>query len=175
MSENEIGLDESIFDDDIDVDAIPDNPNHLPEDTYLCRITKAVLKLTAKKDKIGLTLTYQITEGKYAVMFPFTEWLWCPRKPKDAGPDFEWSPEEIRANSRLKKHFEAAGFGADEYRKTKPSELIGKYILVRTKNKKDSDDMERVNVAGVLSPDAENYDNMGSTGDKSGFADDPDF
>jgi hypothetical protein len=154
VSENTVGLDESIFDDDIDVDEIPDNPNHLPEDTYTCRIIKADLKPTKNGDKIGLTLNYQITEGPYSTAFPITEWLWCPRKPRkedgSVDKDYEWTPEETRANSRLKKHFLAAGYGIDEVRKTKPSELIGKYIKVRTKNKTDDSGMERVNVAGVL-------------------------
>lgn len=143
----------SIFDDDIDVDEIPDNPNHLPEDVYTCRIANAVLKLTAKKDKVGLTISYQISEGDYSSSFPFTEWLWCPRKRKDEnGEVIPFTVEETRANSKLKKRYESFGIGADEFKTTKPKDLIGIYVKVRTKNR-TQDDNERINVVQVLPVD----------------------
>src|SRR5690349_19354591 len=98
-------LDDNIFGGSIDIDEIPDNPNHLPEGTYTCRITKAVLKKTNAGDKVGLTLTYQIQDGEYKTMFPFTEWLWVPTSP--SGDDGTWTFEETRAQSRLKKRYEA--------------------------------------------------------------------
>jgi hypothetical protein len=140
----------SIFDDEIDVDEIPDNPNHLPEDVYTCRISNAVLKPTAKKDKIGLTISYQISEGDYASSFPFTEWLWCPRRQRDeAGELIPFTVEETRANSKLKKRYTAFGIGADEFKTTGPKDLIGLYVKVRTKNV-TQDDNERIKVVQVL-------------------------
>jgi len=143
----------SIFDDDIEVDEIPDNPNHLPEDVYTCRISNAKLKLTANKDKVGLTIWYQITEGDYASSFPFTEWLWCPRRKKDEkGNPVPYTVEETRANSKLKKRYEAFGIPADEFRTTRPENLIGLYVKVKTKNRQQ-DDQERINVSMIMPVD----------------------
>jgi len=139
-------LDDSIFGDDVDIDDIPDNPNHLPEDIYVCRISKAVMKPTNAGDKVGLTLTYQIIEGPYSSSFPFTEWLWIPKVEKGV----ELTVEEIRANSRLKNHFISAGFGADEIRGKKPRDLIGKVLKVKTRNKMDKDKNERINISNVM-------------------------
>jgi len=143
----------SIFDADIDVDEIPDNPNHLPEGVYTCRISNTKLKLTANKDKVGLTIWYQISEGDYSGAFPFTEWLWCPRKQKDSNGDpIPFTVEEIRANSKLKKRYEAFGIAADEFAAIKPKDLIGLYVQVQTKNrtqKSESGDQERINVYAV--------------------------
>lgn len=143
----------SIFDDDIDVDEIPDNPNHLPEDVYTCRVTNAVMKLTKNKDKVGLTVTYQITQGPYSSAFPFTEWLHCPRRQKDEdGNPIPFTVEETRANSRLKKRYEALGIPADEFAKTQPKDLVGLYVKVKTRNQ-TQDDMERINVRMVMPVD----------------------
>lgn len=136
----------SIFDDDIDVDDIPDNPNHLPEDTYICRVAKAVLKPTANKDKIGLTISYQIIEGPYRTMFPFTEWLHVPRK-----SEIETEEDKVKAarnNAKLKQRYIAFGIPADEFKSTTPQDLLNREVMVKTQNKKQ-DGQERINVRSV--------------------------
>lgn len=147
MADNLI-MDEDIFGDDVDIDDIPDNPNHLPEDTYICRITKAEMRPTKNNaQKIGLTITYQIDEGEYASAWPFTEWLEVVRKKVE-----DCNPDEKKAYSRMKKHFKAWGYPADSFKGVKPADLVGKYCKVRTRNKKDKDDptIERINVTGVF-------------------------
>jgi hypothetical protein len=140
----------ALFDDDLEIDEVPDNPNFLPDDVYHCKVTEAILKPTSKKDKIGITLKYQIIAGDYSIAFPFTEWLWVPRKPHK---DYEFTPEEKRANSRLKLHFAAAGYGADEMKKLGAKDFIGRELKVRTRNKPDSNGMDRPSVVAVMPVD----------------------
>lgn len=149
---DDIDLDGALFDDSLEIDEIPDNPNHLPDDVYTCQVMNAELKLTANKDKVGITLKYQIVDGPYSTAFPFTEWLWVPRAKKDpeTGKLIPFTVDEQRANSRLKKHFIAAGFGADEMKGKGAKDFLGKFMKVRTRNKKDNNGMDRPNVVDVM-------------------------
>lgn len=148
MSDEDLDLTGAIFGDDVDIDDIPDNPNHLPAGTYLCKIVDATLKLTRSKDKVGLTIKYQISEGEYSANWPFTEWLWVPRsKPEDR------TPEETRAFSRLKGHYKAYGFGADEMKKVSAKDLLGRMVLVTTKNRNENSSDEQIQIVNVQSPD----------------------
>lgn len=146
---------DAIFGGNIDLDEIPDDPNYLPEDVYTCRITKAVAKATANGDKVGLTITYQITEGEYSSAFPFTEWLQIPQIPrkKDGSLTRPLTVEEKKQFSRLKNHFTAYGFGADEILSVKPDALIGRYAKVKTSNKKQDDGTTRISIRAVMSVD----------------------
>jgi len=162
----DLDLEGTIFTDDVEIDEIPDNPNHLPEDTYTCQITEASMGLTNKKDKVGLTIKYQIVEGAYSTAFPFTEWIQVPVK---APGQEEWTPEQIKMQSRIKKHYEAAGFGADEMKGIKPSMMIGRILKVTTKNKKDGD-FERINIFSVSPLDDTGVSSEETSGGASPFS-----
>lgn len=150
----------SIFDGalDINIDEIPDNPNHLPEDVYTCRVTKAVMALTKKKDKVGLTITYQITEGPFKTSFPFSEWLQVPRS-----SDIHTEDDKVEAQrmlSKIKNRYIAMGIPADEMKDVQTQDLLNRLVKVRTKNK-TQDGTERINISSVMAVDGE--------GSESGF------
>lgn len=177
MSENttdENELTGSIFDDDVDLDEIPDNPNHLPADVYTCQITKAILK-KAKSGKIGLIITYQIKEGPYNSFWPFTEWLWAPRRAEMLADDEKDRVSAMRANSTIKKRYVAFGIPADEMKKTEPKDLVGLMVRVQTFNKNEDDQdgnaVERIKIRNVMS--AEDY--VGSDEGMDVFANTPDI
>lgn len=164
----------SIFGDDVDMDEIPDDPNFVPEGVYLCTVTSAVLAKTSKGDKVGLTLKYQIVKGEYEFAFPFMEWLWVPKIARGA----KALPEEVRAQSRMMKHFVAYGIPKDEHKTVKPADLVGKFVKVRTKNRKGENDTTRINIVDVISADNDDVltnDELAENGDDvsgSSIADD---
>jgi hypothetical protein len=147
--DEEFDANAAIFGDDVDLDEIPDDPNYIPEGVYLCSITGAVLKKTAKGDKVGMTIKYQIIAGEYDSAFPFTEWLWVPRVKPGEKP----TPEETRARSRMMNHFLAYGFPKDEHKTIQPSHLVDRQVKVQTRNKKQDDGTSRINIVNVLSVD----------------------
>lgn len=144
----------SIFDDDVDLDEIPDSANHLPADTYFCRVTKAILKKSERTGKIGLIISYQVSEGPYSTMFPITEWLWAPRGKDIRSDDEKVRVDAIRANAKIKERYVAFGIPADEMKSAEPKDLIGAFVRVKTYNKdekdQDGNQQERIKVQKVM-------------------------
>lgn len=95
------------FFDSVNVDDIPDNPNELPNNTYLFQVTSAELKPTKDGSKTGITFKYQIIEGAWSTFFPLVDWVRVP--------DANCKADEIpRMLSYLKMRLLAFGFTPDE-------------------------------------------------------------
>lgn len=140
-------MNDDIFGADIDIDEIPDNPNYIPDDVYLARVTKSVMKPTNAKDKVGITISYQIIEGDYSSAFPINEWLQVPQIAKGEKP----TVDDMRMLSKIKLRVISFGFGVDELKGLKPRDYIGREVKIKTVNRKDkqSDEM-RPNIHSTM-------------------------
>lgn len=93
--------------DSVNVDDVPDNPNELPNNTYLFEVISAVLGPTKDKSKTGITFKYQIVEGAWSSFFPIVDWVRVP--------DANCTADEIpRMLSYLKMRLLAFGFSPEE-------------------------------------------------------------
>lgn len=153
----------SFFDDAGDLDAIPDDPFALPDNTYKVRIIEARYGPTqgtkdSETPKFGITLKYQITEGKYSSFFPFTEWLHSPGKDDDKD-----ALEIQRSYSTLKKHFLALGFAVTELNDIKPDNgrdkegtvpmLVDREAYVKTVTRLDKNKRKQIQINDITPVD----------------------
>lgn len=99
-----------------DVNAIPDNPNELPDNTYHFRVTSAKFGPTQSGDKQGITFKYQIVEGAWSNFFPLTDWVQIPdgNTPQD---------KVARMLSYLKMRLLAFGFSPEEIQNFGPDDV----------------------------------------------------
>lgn len=121
------------FFDDVDVNDISDDPNKLPNNTYLFKITSAKFGPTNDGNKTGITFKYQIVEGAYSTFFPLTDWVRVPDK--NTRPD-----EKPRMLSYLKMRLLAFGYTPDEIQGFGPKmveDCIGREFFGTTSSKKD--------------------------------------
>lgn len=134
---------------DTDVNDIPDDPNHLPNDTYKMKVISAKVGETKPNPnnpnwtkKTGITFKYQIIEGSYSTFFPLNEWVRVP----DGNTKED---ETTRMLSYLKMRLLAFGFTPEEIQDFGPEtldEVMGREFYGTTSIKKDGD---RVNIKVV--------------------------
>lgn len=120
---------------DVDIDDIPDNPNELPNNTYLFQVTAAEVGPNKAKDKTQIAFKYQIIDGAWQSFFPLGDWVRVP--------DNKTKPEEIgRMLSYLKMRLLAWGFTIPEiqaFGKGDEKKTIGRKFYGTTSAKKDGD------------------------------------
>lgn len=101
--------------DDVDVDDIPDNPNELPNNTYLFQVIDAKVGPTKDGSKTGILFKYQIIEGPWSSFFPLADWVRVPDK--------NTKPDEIgRILSYLKMRLLAWGFTVNDIKAFGPGD-----------------------------------------------------
>lgn len=123
------------FFDDHDVDDIPDDPNHLPDNTYAFEVVKAEINPTKDGSKTGIVFRYQILNGEWATFFPLSDWVRVPDKNTE-------SDKVSRILSHLKMRLVGFGFTNDEIQKFSPDNLndcIGRRFYGTTRSKTNGD------------------------------------
>lgn len=125
-----------------DIDDIPDDPNSLPNNTYVFQVTGAKLGPTKDKSKNGITFRYQIIEGAWSTFFPITDWVQVP--------DDSVKAEEVdRMLSSIKMRLLAFGFPPEKIQKFGPKMVescIGRKFFGTTNIRKDKNDQNQIRV-----------------------------
>ena len=151
---------------DVEVDDIPDDPNELPNNTYMFKVTSAVIAKTKanpnkpeKAIKTGITWKYQIIEGAWSTFFPLSDWVQCP--------DENTKPEEVtRMLSNIKMRLLAFGFSVDEIKDFGPemiTETVGRNFYGTTYLRKDKETQRtNININKFKPIDDDDVDLMGN-------------
>jgi hypothetical protein len=113
--------------DGIDVASANDDPYSVPVDSYVCTITQAEAKATKAGDKVGLNLTYTISEGAYKGS-PISDWKEIPPKPETDDSDVQ--AEYMRKRSFLKQRMLSFGVPESRINAIEASDLIGIDLVV---------------------------------------------
>lgn len=112
-----------------DVEKIADDPNKLPDDTYLFKVTSAEHGASQNDAaRMQITFKYQIIEGPWSSFFPLTDWA---KTPENVDPG-----EVDRLLSHIKMRYRAFGFSDDEIGKLDPKKAkiaVGKTFWGTTK------------------------------------------
>jgi hypothetical protein len=137
---------DSWFDDaEVDIDDVPDNPNELPNNTYLFEVVQAKHSPTKNNaSKEGITFKYQIVQGPWSSFFPITDWSETPVKgvtPKDKAQ---------LMLSYVKMRLLAFGYSVDEIRSVaNPNNIgqcVGRKFYGTTKVTKNKDGQTQIRV-----------------------------
>jgi hypothetical protein len=140
--------DEGNLFDNVDIEALPEDPFGVPDGTYRFRITDVKFKVTnATKDlpvkKVGVTFSYAIADGPYEKRWA-SEWLYFPTK-----IDGEDEGKKVSALANLRNHLIAFGLSSSDlatfnHRNAKDM-LDGNEFYGTVVNKKDKQGVKRLN------------------------------
>lgn len=103
----------------LDLDSVPDNPWDVNSDTYLCEVAETKIAPTAKGDKEGLTILFEVLEGPFEGR-KIRDWKEVVRP---ADPT-HLTAHEMNCMSHIKDRYLALGVPAEEIKTTRPSALV---------------------------------------------------
>lgn len=140
--------DDSVFGDgmfeDVDFEAIPDDPFQLPPNTYIMRVTSA--KMNPGKENVNrysIAMVYEVIDGQYKGR-KVREWLHYPTKNDGVEAD-----KKVISLSLMKARLTAFGYAPDEIKsfnhRNYQEMMIGKEFAGTTYNQKDRNS-DQVNV-----------------------------
>ena len=122
-------MSDSIFG-DLDIASAADNPFEVPDNTYDCFLTDAVVRKSKDGTKKGLALTYRVASGDHEGK-NISEWKTIPEPEDPANP----SAEDKQAMSWLKQRMLSLGVPEARMNSVQPSDLVGTHVYVTVKNK----------------------------------------
>lgn len=115
---------------DLDFDSVPDDPFYIPDNSYLAYVTDVKTGPTKAGDKVGLTLTYTISDGEYEGR-KVTEWKQIVQPADPAHP----TAEEAKTLSYLKARMLDLGIPANRLASITPDDLQGIKVVIGVINK----------------------------------------
>lgn len=124
---------------DIDFGSVPDDPFAIPDNSYIAYLTEVKSGPTKAGDKIGLTLTYTITDGEFTGR-KVTEWKQIVTPADPAHP----TAEEARSLSYLKARMTDLGIPLNRINSITPDDLIGIKCVISVSTKGQYQNVNRV-------------------------------
>lgn len=132
---------------DMDVDDIPDDPFHIPANTYRCICTEAYTKIKDDQEALIIKWTIQEPDSDYHED-SLTEFFPLFKKPID-----ELTGKERKRTAFMAKRLrEAFDLTKEELKEWKPSNGIGMYAYLTVVNNSDKNDETKTynNVSNAL-------------------------
>lgn len=131
---------------ELDVASAEEIDYRVPDNSYTAFVFDVKVAETAKKDKVGMTITYKISEGEYADK-TVQEWKQIPQPSDPKNP----TEDEKRSLSYLKARMETLGIPAERMNTVGPDDLIGIEVVITLATKGEYQNVKKV----VLKEDAD--------------------
>jgi hypothetical protein len=135
----------------LDIESAQNDPFKVDDGTYHATVTGAKVAPTNAGDKIGLTITYKITDEGDMEGKDVKEWQNIPQPADPQNP----TTEEKRSASYLKARLLALGVPADGMNKMQPEDLLGTDVIITVAEKDGYTNIKKLVLDMVLDTGAD--------------------